>query len=534
MNPNPFRHIRLLALLLISSISFAQQTVSSKADGNATVITITAPTQTITVRVENAAAVAPVDAVSVEATKPVTKPVVILPELNVQPVTTGFADHKVPTRRWLGIGLMLFNQQADGSMTADDQELLTYSAQKGANYVHASLDWNRAEPATLADGQYDFRLYDDLLAKAAQNGLKVWFRIAMARSDNSNKRRSGKAFIDESEMIRDLQGRVCNDAGAYMGSFDSEPFLAKVDGFVTAAVRHIQQSPYAGVVLGFSLVTNVRQEGCYPMDNQINGAGYQTTYDFSDASLTVFRERLRAKYTTIGSLNKAWGGSYANFDQVQFPTISGEGHLISFFSNAQKDLYSHREQSIANLANRFDKTVKAVSKNLYTATEYGSLFDPLSIARGTMTIAPLIEADGIKQNDQPNYDLRRSVALSLRDYSPRRFAATEVDGNWHDLSEQIYQIEEFYRVGGSMACIHQIYPPGKGAAEAKPRIAGILTPSIVASLNAPVANNYQATYTVDWGRLVNDTWMNGQKQAFPEFNAASDNGSKRVRIVIKK
>ncbi len=464
-------------------------------------------------------------------------------QLNLSPLQDSnpsdvFVDHQVATKKRIGVMMVAANATSAGTSIYEDQQIITHTAGLGCNYIQITLDWNRAEPTTF--GVYDWRLYDDLFTRAKAAGLKILPRISMSRSENFNNESGGGKFITDAERVIDHLGRPITGGGAYMGSYNSDTFLAKIDTFATAAINHFKAQPFADSILGFNLVTNIQQEGCYPWKNYVSGSTVRALYDYGPDSVSKFRSRVAAKYGTIAALNSVYGTSHTNFSQVALPLPDFYGGDDSDFygynTTKQKDAYDHKQRSVAELANRFHALVKSISTRLCTGVEYGSMHDSLTTARGTVALGSLVNTDLIKTNPQADYPIRMDVALSKRDYAPQRSAGVEIDASIYTAtSAGIAAMNQFFAAGGNLGCWAQFYVPGtEGNADklqqTKDKLTALIN-GVKASTNFTTAvdNHFDAQMTVTASTLLG-SWS--ESGAIGTFNTLEEGGSKRVKVTI--
>lgn len=458
---------------------------------------------------------------------------------NVRAIPTGggndpFLNHNISSRRLGGLRMYLANQNTNGGMADFDAEMLAHSVSLGCNYAYLHVGWGHVERTTF--GQYDWRLLDSSLAKAKQLGILVFLHIDGSRSENGNDETSGTQFIPDDEQMRDQGGNLLRGGGNRVASYNSTLVHGRFDAFVALVLNRVKNSEYASIIAAVSTSASTQFEAEYTTRNTIGGVEQiPAMYDFSPRSLDKFRERAQAKYTAgISALNSAWGTSFGSFGAVTFPSM---GATDGFFNQWQRDFYNHRQLNIAEFLNRQHALIKSISPNLYTIFEFGSLYAEAE-RRGTIALANLLQADGVKQNDDLGSPLRRSIALNMRDYAPNRFSGTEMDCSQGNNSDRQNQLKNYFNYGGHYFNLFSFYTadPRNGpevmvASKAKltELLSGVFSET---PLSVGVTNSYQASITVSATRLLNFTWTNGNPQAFVEFDDATENGTKRVRINI--
>ncbi len=94
-------------------------------------------------------------------------------------------------------------------------------------------------------------------------------------------------------------------------------------------------------------------------------------YDYNPAAETNFRVWLKAKYTSIDSVNKAWGGSfwsqeYNNFDQIKLPNKE----LGDVNHHQMVDFILYNGMEMANLLNLQAEVLKKYTKDQFVTTNY--------------------------------------------------------------------------------------------------------------------------------------------------------------------
>ncbi|MBO0947249.1 beta-galactosidase [Fibrella forsythiae] len=462
---------------------------------------------------------------------------------NVRPITDQFIDHNLSGTRSGGLRMYLQNPDpVTGKIASFDEEMLRHSKAEGCNfaYIHVAQGWVER----TAIGTYDWRLLLSALALMRELGMRVFLHVDGSRSENNNTQSSGEPFIPDSEQMRDQGGNLLRGGGNRIASYESTLMQQRFDTFVTDVLNEVKEAGYADLVAVTATSICTQFEAEYTTRNTV-GSQEQlpAKYDFSAPSLAKFKQRVQTKYTAkaaqdgvtpIASLNSAWGTNYSNFTEVAFPSM---GATEGFFNQWQFDFFNHRQLSIVEFENRQHALIKAISPNIKTVAEFGSLYAQAE-QRGAIALANLLQTDGVKQNDDIPSPLRRSIALSMRDYASNRFCGTEMDCSQGNNNDRQNQLITFFREGGHYFNLFSFYTadPRNGpdvVAASKTKLTELLTGVFAQTpLNVPVVNSYQATITISGKRLARDSWAAGSVQPFTEFDTATANGTKRVRVNI--
>lgn len=186
----------------------------------------------------------------------------------------------------------------------------------GVNTVRmGEFAWDVWEPC---EGEYDFELFDHVIALAAQHDIKVVLGTPTAGPPRW-------LSADHPDWLkRTREGLLVDHTGRLHGSPMSEGFRMASTRLVAALAEHYANHP---TVVGWQI------------DNEFHCV---CPFDFSDQAQGAFQAWLRERYRRIDLLNRRWGTSfsaqtYASFDQVPLPLRSRPdhfpphpGHLLDF------------------------------------------------------------------------------------------------------------------------------------------------------------------------------------------------------------
>ncbi|WP_130838686.1 beta-galactosidase [Lachnoclostridium sp. Marseille-P6806] len=160
----------------------------------------------------------------------------------------------------------------------------------------AEFAWSKFEPR---EGEYDFDFFDGFLALCERKGMRVIFCTPTA---------TPPAWLTEQypEVLNARMDGVLYRHGARRHyNYNSSVYQRFVSDIVTRLAEHYGPHP---AVIGWQI------------DNEIN---CETNEFYSESDTAAFREFLKAKYGTVGELNRAWGTVFWN----QTYTAWGEVHV---------------------------------------------------------------------------------------------------------------------------------------------------------------------------------------------------------------
>lgn len=177
----------------------------------------------------------------------------------------------------------------------------------GFRTIKCWVDWASAEPKP---GEFSFANLDLLLKLAHERGMRVIVQIYLDSAPSwVGQRYPDARFVDRS-------GAVITSQSAPGYCIDHTRVRAEIVDFLEALSREANRSPalYGWDVWSEPHIVNWAE---FP---------YLSNPEFCFCAYTKarFRAWLKAKYTTLGSLNAAWYRQFENWEQVEpprFPTI---------------------------------------------------------------------------------------------------------------------------------------------------------------------------------------------------------------------
>ena len=184
------------------------------------------------------------------------------------------------------------------------------AAQAGMNTFRHWFMWSAIE---VAPAKYDWRDYDRMMDLAAQHGLQVVIaELVTAAPEWAFEQYPHARFRGSDDTVVHSGISASSATGGFPGlCLDNEDVRSAAEKFLTALVER-----YRGhaATLGYDLWN----------EHSYNGGGPQRMYCYCEATQQKFREWLKAKYTTLEALGRAWHRySYAAWDQVHPPRNFG-------------------------------------------------------------------------------------------------------------------------------------------------------------------------------------------------------------------
>lgn len=205
----------------------------------------------------------------------------------------------------------------------------------GFNTVKCWVDWATAEPTP---GHFDFQNLNLLLRLAQERGLRVIVQIYTdSAPDWVGQRFPDSRFVDRS-------GAVIDSQAAPGFCIDDEAVRNEIIKFIEALSQDANRS---NALYGWDV---------WSEPHLVNWAGfdYLQNPEFCYCRYTEarFRQWLKAKYQTLGALNKAWYRGFTSWDDVTPPRFST---ILSF-----TDYLDWRDFITAKLAADLKTRVDAV------------------------------------------------------------------------------------------------------------------------------------------------------------------------------
>lgn len=463
-----------------------------------------------------------------------------------------FVDHQVAKKRWWGLNMYGNKQAPNGGLIPLDITMLEASKEAHANFVYATLDWEAFQRYDSSFAHIDYRWMDDLLNRANALNLKVFFVFSFTRAIHANiNAKTGQVYIPDSEVQVDNEGRKFALDRRRAASHASVLMNDRFKDIATRVITHIKDSPWANIVMGFSMFNNPGVEANFMGENNPNEEAADpgkepALYDYSTHSVQQFRQRMRTWYNNDFETMKRemqLPPDVNSFDAISAPVPEkdpNERFSWYWLSPLELKWARHREDQLAETEAAFHTLVKSFSTRLYTMTVYGSAVDKMSTMRGTMSIANKIVSDGLKQNGQVDYPIRRTTQVSLRDYAANKFAGDEIDlmNTNSPLSAHAQQGIDHFSVGGSLLTVANYLIKGQAdddivkTAQAVARLKDL--GNILASqvnLNDPVVRAKGATLTVSSREMYQGNWQDSTPQKIQLFNNLTENNTKLVEVV---
>lgn len=227
------------------------------------------------------------------------KHLIIATFLSLLPIIPAAGNDRVersfPDSRLFALGSYYYPEQWDSLQWDRD---LANMARLGIRFTHfGEFAWSRMEPR---EGEYDFAWLDKAVELAGAHGLKVILCTPTP---------TPPAWLTKAhpEMLVQRDNGVTLQHGTRQHvSWSDTTFQRYANRLIDTLARRYGHHP---AVIGWQL------------DNEPSHYGI---VDYSENSQRAFRQWLRDKYVTIGSLNDTWGTSfwsetYDDFDQVRLP-----------------------------------------------------------------------------------------------------------------------------------------------------------------------------------------------------------------------
>lgn len=347
------------------------------------------------------------------------------------------------------LALMLLNL-TEPDNRGPEPDLIRTSRQLGLNAVYINIPWDKVYDRTPADAP-KWAKYDEQIKIATDLGMKVALRINIARH---NTRVKGYWDVSDSQIShsgKPLQGGY----GDTFFGFDNQPMVDKGMGFVKEVVTHYKFLQTSKNLLFVSVTNTPTQEGEYPSVLITDGKEGPAVYDYSKSMVKGFQAWLKNNYKKIERLNFLWGTAYKSFDDAPAPATPWDP-ASSFKQRYGKDWYIYRHLIFKKYTEQMIAAVKSVDPDIKFVSDYGSVFDPASVSRGTLGFRSLNEkSDGIKVNDNlAVYDHRWSVDIIKSTSRAGFITANELFVNaFFDSNTHLKQINENFEHGANIVAV---------------------------------------------------------------------------------
>ncbi|MEZ0486397.1 beta-galactosidase [Fibrella aquatica] len=321
----------------------------------------------------------------------------------------------------------------------------------GGNTVLVTVLWSTVNNWRKNDPN-PWLQYDNQIAAARRNGMKVAIRIWIDNqrpdvpSDPNNNMEDGfngwaagdrmqgyNIFGQNLRVYQQFDGLYLNQGTFRV--FTSFAAPATVEKGTTFAARVAERYRYLLDTneLLFICMGNIGGEFSYPLVTTKGLEGdFIRLYDYSEPMVKGYRNWLKSKYGGVLSrLKEAWKGEAQNvssFDQIQPKTPNGQ-FKGAFEGESGLDWYRYRHGVMKTFMYEVTAAIKATDNRFPVIHEYGSVYDKLSVQRGTFSFKDTGESlDGIKINDGQYSDYRFSTDIA-RSNSPGKLIVNEVEGN---------------------------------------------------------------------------------------------------------
>lgn len=326
----------------------------------------------------------------------------------------------------------------------------------GFNAVNIAVLWDYVK-VYRAGTSNPWIQVDNQVKKASELGMKIGLRVWVDGWCGDNKGQWCSNFNDNDLMV-DGDGRYdyaqSGPGKRRMTSFASTSTLIRMKNFTAEVMERYKKYQENGDILYVSLATTGEQELGYPFGN----SGTDGLFDYSQPMREAYRVWLRKRYCNdLNQLKKAWGNNFN--DLKNFNEINPKYSLYfqySFENQDGRDWYNFRHFMLKRFNSEFIQTVKSVkvTRPFKFVNDYGSVFDDLSVRRGTMAFQDLGEGtDGIKVNDGLPYNHGFSMDL-IRSNMPNKWVMNEAEMKELVSSQTesaVYAHETFQQIDQSFA-----------------------------------------------------------------------------------
>ena len=369
-------------------------------------------------------------------------------------------------QRYLALVLVNIDEKPDDLGVKEIEK----AHQLGFNAVNIAVLWDYVK-VYRAGTPNPWIQVDNQIKKASELGMKIGLRVWIDGWCGDDKSQWCSNF-DENDVMVDGNGRYdyaqSGPGKRKMTSFASTSSLTRLKSFTTEVMERYKKYQDNGDILYVSLATTGEQELGYPYGNSADDG----LYDYSQPMKEAYRVWLRKRYcNNLDVLKKSWG---TDFDGLKSFNEINPKHSIYFqysFENQDgRDWYNFRHFMLKRFNSEFMQTVKSVkvTRPFKFVNDYGSVFDALSVRRGTMAFQDLGEGtDGIKVNDALPYNHRFSMDL-IRSNMPNKWVMNEAE--MKDLipsqtesavyaNESFQQIDQCFTHGAKMVAY---FPNVKG------------------------------------------------------------------------
>jgi hypothetical protein len=315
---------------------------------------------------------------------------------------TAAAEGLTGGTRYLVFGVWKWDANPD--LTTHFVPLVDQARAAGFNAVRVHIPWYLVESTPGRDDHLE--LFDARLDYVIrQAGLKAVVSLDLTR-------RGPDAVAAADDLQQDGTGAIARGVNdRCMISFAAAPAVEAAAAFVSRMVAHFHARYGADPILAYSVTYSLYCESEYWVGGRL--------LDYSPPAQRSFRDWCAQRYGTIAALNAAWGTQYPGFGAVEPPA-----HL---HGAAGQSWYVFRHAVLKRLNDRVALAVRHGAPGARVAQQYGSVWDALAPARGTIAFPELAAAaDLVCIDDAPDYPFAWSMDL-LRGSLPGTQIANECD-----------------------------------------------------------------------------------------------------------
>ncbi|MCE6988924.1 putative Ig domain-containing protein [Dyadobacter sp. CY323] len=370
--------------------------------------------------------------------------IIASPHLRAQ---NGQKTTEVDTQRYLA--LMLLNL-TDPDNRWPEPDLIRSAGQYGMNAVYITIPWDKVYYSSPTEAP-KWAKYDEQIKIATDLGMKVALRIHVGRHSTRIK---GFWETSDSQFSHSGKPMLTGYLDTAFG-FDNQPITNKAIAFVKETVTRYKYLQTAGKLIYVSVTNTGTQEGEYSSSLIENdGRELPAVYDYSKSMVTGFREFLKSHYTKIERINYLWGVSMKSWEEAMPPSTPWAPEE-SFKQRYGKDWYIYRHIVMKKYIEQMIDAIKSVDPAIKFVADYGSVFDAMSVTRGTLGFRDLNKkADGIKVNDNFDHDHRWSVDILKSDAPPGFITANELFVNaFVDNAAHEKHINENFSQGANVVAV---------------------------------------------------------------------------------
>ncbi|MCU0339042.1 MAG: putative Ig domain-containing protein [Spirosomaceae bacterium] len=238
--------------------------------------------------------------------------------------------------------------------------------------------------------------YDNQIRLAKELGLKVFIRIHLGRCCERHL-----GFWTNEEASRDQKGYILKETL----NMAHQPSVEKAMRFIREVSQHYLSFQQQGSIICVAATTNPTQEAGYHYEGNAAPVPpqylpYLSLFDYAPATISGYQSWLRERYSNITNINAAWRSDYTDLSDIQ-PVTTDYPHPEN---KRNTDWYVYRHSLLKNFLDQVNSTVKGVDGSYKVVNDFGSVWDDLSLRRGTLAFKDLAKnVDGTKINDSQHY-----------------------------------------------------------------------------------------------------------------------------------